>query len=183
MIYLKWLGFTIADWLLLPFFFVAVPFASLFTKDGWGSVTKYLGTYDNPPQGDRGWIRERSPFPKIIDGWKGYINRVMWLWRNPNYPLQAALAVEYAHYLIVSFNGNDKISDKYAKPGWYFATATNSRNADTVAFEFYCVLPWAFGKCLRARLGWKIMSSKFETSGIAPLVNTINPFKTFGESV
>jgi hypothetical protein len=181
MIYLKWLGFTLIDWLLLPFFFVVVPFISFFTKDGWGDFTKYFGTYDNPPQGDRGWIRERSPFPKIIDGWKGYINRVMWLWRNPNYPLQAALAVEYAPHFVVSFNGNAKISDKYAKPGWYFATATNAR--ETVAFEFYCVLPWAFGKCLRARLGWKIMSSKFETSGIAPLVNTINPVKTYGESV
>jgi hypothetical protein len=179
-IYLKFLLFTLLDYLLLPLFYVAVIPASLFTKNGW-KYAPWASTAPNPPQGDRGWIRERSPFPKITTGFKGYINRVMWLWRNPNYPLQAALAVEYAPNLIVSFNGNDKISDKYAKPGWYFATAKNAR--ETVAFEFYCVIPWAFGKCLRARLGWKIMSSKFKESGLAQLVNTFNPVKSYGESL
>jgi len=181
MIYLKWLLFAFIDIATLPLFYVAVIPASLFTKDGWVGITKYLGTTDNPPEGDRGWIRERSPFPQTTDGWKGYVNRVMWLWRNPNYPLAKKLGVEYAPNLVVSFNGNDKISDKYAKPGWYFATATDAR--ETVAFEFYCVIPWRFGKCLRARLGWKILTSKFEESGIAPLVNTLNPVKSYGESL
>lgn len=181
MIYLKWLLLTLVDYALLIPFFLLVPFASLFTAKGWNSITKYVGTYDNPPQGDRGWIRERSLFPKVTTGLKGYINRVFWLWRNPNYPYQKLASVEYAPNILVSWSGNDKISDKYARAGWYFATAKNARQ--TVAFEFYGVFPHYFGKCLRVRLGWKIMSSKFEESGIAPLVNTCNPLKTFVESV
>ena len=181
MIYLKWLLLTIIDWLLLIPFFVSVPVAALFVVDNWNGIGRIYSTEPNPPQGDRGWVRERCPFPFKLDGLKGYVNRVFWLWRNPNYPYQKLASVEYAPHILVSWNGDDKISDKYAKPGWYFATATLA--GKTVAFEFYCVIPHKWGKCLRARLGWKIMSSKFEESGIAPLVNTCNPFKTFGESV
>lgn len=50
-----------------------------------------------------------------------------------------------------------------------------------VAFEFYCVFPCGFGRCLRSRLGWKIMTDKFERFGFAQLVNTFNPLDGYGD--
>lgn len=183
MIYLKWLCFTLVDYLLLIPFMVAVVPASLFTKNGW-KYAPWASTEPNPPQGDRGWIRERSPYPQVIDGWKGYINRVAWLWRNPNYPLQKLLAIFHSPKSVVVLKGNPNVSDKYAKRGWYFARCYVGKKL--TGFEFYCVIPWgkpAWKRCLRARLGWKIMTDKFEKTGLAQLVNTFNPVKTFGESV
>jgi hypothetical protein len=176
----KWLLLTIADYLLLVPFFIAAPFASLFTKNGWG-VFAFLSTYDNLPQGDSGWIRERSPFPKTIDGFKGYINRVCWLWRNPNYQFQKMAGFNYSKKLKVTLKGNAEISDKYGKAGKYLALATDGTTIK--AFEMYAIVPTFKGKCCRVRLGWKINTDKFKKLGFAPLVNTITPHKSFGASL
>lgn len=103
------------------------------------------------------------------------------MFRNPLYGFARVTSVRYTPSLMITCRGNQDISDKYAVPGWYLATARESGRLK--AFEFYCVLPWAFGKCLRARLGWKIMTDKFQRNGFAPLVNTCNPFKGYGESI
>lgn len=184
MIYLKWLVLAIVDWFLHLSLIVAAPSVAFTTKPqphglapySWGWI---YGTYDNPPQGDEGFVRERCFFPGVIDGWKGYLNRVLWMIRNPLYGFAKWSAVEREPYMRVSYVGNPNISDKYKIPGWYFAKCYDT-SSKVRAFEFYCVLPWGFGKCLRVRLGYKIMTDKFARYGFAQLVNTANPFKSYG---
>lgn len=185
MIYAKWLALALLDWLLLLTVPVAAPIIAAIYREqpygiapySWGCI---WGTYDNPPQGDQGFVRERAPFPGYTTGWRGYINRVMWMIRNPLYGFARKVAVDYSPTLIITHKGDESISDKYKRPGWYFAKAVNLAG-QTVAFELYCVLPWGFGRCLRARLGWKIMTDKFARYGFAQLVNTFNPFDGYGD--
>lgn len=75
---------------LLPTVPLVAPILSLFTKPdqtNWGWV---CGTYNNSPQGDRGYVAKRSPFPNQLTGIKGYINRTMWIIRNPSVWVQQA---------------------------------------------------------------------------------------------
>ena len=180
MMYARWLGASLLDLLLLPVWYLGAPILSAFTRaagDGydltWGG---WFGTYDNPPQGDRQWVEDKSPFPGVVTGWRGYVNRVGWLWRNPGYGFQKAVSVPYTPRL--NTQGHlGKISDKYGLPGWYFVTAD-----DGGGFAFYCVYPYPFwpSRCLRVRLGYKMRTDKFKLLGFAPLVNTISPFKSYG---
>lgn len=65
MIYIKWLALSLVDWALLLTVPVAAPIISAFTREqpyglspySWGGM---WGTYDNPPQGDKGYVRERD---------------------------------------------------------------------------------------------------------------------------
>ena len=180
-----WLVLALLDWALLLTVPIAAPIIAAFTRSmpygqrpySWGWI---WGTWDNPPQGDEGYATKRAPFPFTDDGWRGYLNRVMWMIRNPLYGYARKAAVDYSPTLVVTHKGDESISDKYKRPGWYFAKAENLAG-QTGAFEFYCVLPWLFGRCLRARLGWKIMTDKFQRYGFAQLVNTFNPFDGYGD--
>lgn len=189
MIYLKWLLFCLTDILLLPVWFIGAFIVSIWTRpapdlgpdtEPWGG---WFGTYDNPPQGDIPWVTRRSPFPNIITGWKGYYNRVKWLHRNNGYGLNKLMGLTNSPDYFVMCTGNEDITDRDMIPGSYFAVCKD-RNGKVLAFEYYVVLPWinykGFSKCWRARLGWKIMSSKFTRYGFAPMVNTANPFKSYG---
>ena len=51
-----------------------------------------------------------------------------------------------------------------------------------VGFELYAVLPYTKSRCLRSRLGWKIMSRRFRDEHYAQLVNTFNPFDGYGDN-
>ena len=184
MIYAKWLALCLIDWAMWFTVFIMAPIISAFTRSQPYDMQPYTwgwlwGTYDNPPQGDEGFVRERAPFPGITSGFKGYVNRIMWMIRNPLYGMAKRMSVEWSPTLTISHRGNPSISDKYEIPGWYFAKATDIAGR-VVAFELYAVLPWGFGKCLRARLGWKIMTDKFQRYGFAPIVNTANPIKSYG---
>jgi hypothetical protein len=103
----------------------------------------------------------------------------MWMIRNPLYGYARIAGVPYSVTLQMAYRGNPNISDKNKVSGYYFATVRDG--GKLVAFEFYCVLPWGFGKCFRARLGWKIMTDKFQRYGFAQLVNTCNPFDGYGD--
>lgn len=189
MIYLKWLLATLLDVLLLPTAYLLAPVIAAFTRPqldipdkcnySWGGI---YGTYDNPPQGDQGFIRERCFFPQIVTGWRGYLNRCLWMWRNPLYSYQKIVGVKNQPGALVGHIGDASISDKYARPGWYYAELRDC-TIELIAFELYCVLPWGFGKCLRVRIGYKIMTDKLERFGFAPLVDTINPVKSYGKSL
>jgi len=184
--YLRWVLLAALDIVLAVANLFVAPVLSVFTRprpdDGtpWGG---WFGTWDNPPQGDARWQRE-GWFPHHLTGWRGYLNRVGWLYRNPCYGYQRWAGVGYG--LTggdLQIRGNPDINDRYAVPGWFFATQPHIHahaGKPPIAFEFYAVIPWGFGKCLRVRLGWKITSSKFEALRFAPLVDTINPFKSYG---
>lgn len=187
MIYLKYIGLVLLDFLALLTVPIAVPVICIFTRarpdldehgEPWGWI---YGTWDNPPQGDSKWLRE-GWFPYQTKGFTGYLNRVGWLFRNPCYGFQRMAGVAYDPYNIIAVTGDPDISDKYERPGKYFSTV---RTADgkLIAFEYYIVKPWTllpWKKCQRYRLGWKIMTDKYERYGFATLVDTVNPWKSYG---
>ena len=186
MIYLKWLVLAVLDWLLLFTVPIAAPVIAAFTKEQPYGLAPYTwgwiwGTYDNPPQGDRGDVTKQSLFPNKVTGFKGYINRVWWMIRNPLYGLAAKTSVLWATSHTIQVLGKPSISDKYKVPGWYFAKAYNTVGK-CIAFEFYMVKPWANTRDLRVRLGWKFMTSKTDKYGFAQLVNTCNPFDGYGDN-
>ena len=185
MIYFKWFVLCILDWMLLLTVPVAAPIVALFTRYQsygeypytWGWI---WGTYDNPPQGDEGFVRKRCWFPGETHGFKGYLNRIHWMIRNPLYGYAKTFCVRWTPTTVVTWTGNPDISDKYKVPGSYFAKAYDGEKL--VAFEFYAVLPWGASHDLRMRLGWKVMTDKFTETGFAQLVNTINPFDGYGDT-
>lgn len=185
MIYIKWLALSLVDWALLLTVPVAAPIISAFTREqpyrlspySWGGM---WGTYDNPPQGDQGFVTSRCWFPNQTTGVRGYCNRVLWMIRNPLYGLARLAALPYNPAAVLTYVGDPDISDKERRPGWYFAQLRLARKL--IGFELYVVAPWGFGRCLRIRLGWKLMTDKVQRYGFAQLVNTANPFDGYGES-
>lgn len=144
----------------------------------WGG---WWGTYDNPPQGDEGFVEKRAWFIGKTTGWKGYLNRINWMIRNPMYGYSRLVALDYKSTDTQVLIGEDGISDKYGIAGWYFVRVYDG--SELKGFEFYGVFPYSFwkGRDLRVRLGWKILTGKFAENGFAPIVNTVNPFDGFGE--
>lgn len=185
MIYLKWLVLAILDYVLLLTVPIAALVISAFTREGsylepeykWGWI---WGTYDNPPQGDEGFVEKRSLFPGVTTGFKGYLNRVHWIVRNPLYGYAKMSSIPYSEELQLSYKGDPDISDKYGRPGWYFAQLRESGKLK--AFEFYGIFPYSKTRDVRIRLGWKLMTSKFKEYGFAQLVDTFNPFDGYGNS-
>lgn len=184
LVVLKWLVFSVGKIVLLPTSIVAAIFVPMFTKAepddkelySWGG---WWGTFDNPPQGDRGWIAKHSTFPNVIDGWKGYVNRVGWMLRNPLYGYSRKVGVTYNSEDSLSIKGNPDISDKYKIAGWVFTTLKDS-GGKVKAFEWYSVTPYTKRRNVRIRIGWKIKTDKMQERGWARHVLTINPFDGYG---
>lgn len=142
----------------------------------WGG---WFGTYDNPPQGDEGFISKRAPYPSRLTGWRGYANRVQWMRRNRLYGLKRKLAIDFKFGTVKVLTGNTTVSDKYKVPGALRAECFSA--GQPYAFEYYKVWPWGTSRCVRVRLGWKVKGDKFTGEGdFAPLVFTFNPFDTYG---
>jgi hypothetical protein len=229
MIYIEWALKTLLDLFMVLAAFLLAPFISIFTEaqEDLDETTPYwgglFGTYDNPPQGDAKHQRE-GIFPGATEGWKGYVMRVTWLWRNPAYNFQKKVGIEKPQEGSYHFSHTGKswkdprglavhdylnISDKYAKPGWYYSELYEQ--SEVKAFEFYAIIPtirgftWSFclptmyfdgltpsfryrmctikvpNKCIRVRLGYKLMTDKFQRYGFAPLVDTVTLWKVYGE--
>lgn len=173
--------------LLLPVSYPAAVLVSLFTagvkesperRYAWGWI---FGTYDNPPQGDNGWITKRSYFPNVISGWKGYTNRVGWMIRNKLYGFKKLVSLPYKPSSLFVFKGDSTISDKTGVSG-YLWTRVYDKAGRLYGWEWYSITPyWNGSKCIRIRLGWKIKGRKFTKEGdFAPLVFTINFFDNIG---
>ena len=185
MIYIKWLALALLDWLLLITVPIAAPIIAAFTSEmphdqppyTWGWL---WGTYDNPPQGDEGYERNRALFPNTTTGFKGYINRVLWMFRNPLYGFAVKASIPYdpTHRMVVI--GNQDVSDKYEIPGWYWVRLYDAGNK-LIGFEFKGVFPYTATRDVRIRIGWKLLTSKFEKYRFAQLVTTFNPFDGYGD--
>lgn len=183
---LRWLLHVTCYILLLPLSYPAAILVPLFTRADYSIRERYrwgglFGTYDNPPQGDRGWQSKRSPYPGITTGWKGYINRVGWMLRNKLYGYKRKTGIMHDGRLHISIKGDPDISDKHQRAGWMHASARDKKGR-MVAFEWYSVMPYSSTRCVRIRLGWKIKGRKFTTAGdFAPLVFTFNPLDGYGD--
>lgn len=185
MIYVKWLLFAIVD--IVMTLVTAIPAAiiiPIFTREQpygkpeytWGWI---WGTYDNPPQGDQGFVAKRAPFPGETTGLKGYANRVAWMLRNPLYGLAKRMALKYSCTGELVIKGDPDISDKYKRPGYMFARLYELDRV--TGFEYYLVKPWSETKDIRIRIGWKMTTDKFKEKGFAQFVCTANPFDGYGD--
>lgn len=185
MIYLKFAMLWVVD--ILVTVLTAIPAAfivSAFTREQPHGSPSYTwgwlwGTYDNPPQGDEGFVRKRAVFPEVTTGVKGYINRVMWMLRNPLYGLAKRMALPYSPTAKLVITGNEDISDKYKISGSMFAKLYEGDKL--IGFEYYLVKPYSEIRDLRMRLGWKMTTDKFKEKGFAQFVGTINPFDGYGD--
>lgn len=184
LIYIKWLLIALLKLPLLLTVPIAAVIVPLFYRAQETDLPIYTwggqyGTFDNPPQGDQGFISKHAPFVGYITGWRGYINRVAWMWRNPLYGFNKSMGVDYDVNDELTINGNPDISDKYKVAGWMYATLRDSRGR-LKAFEWYSVTPWSKTRNLRIRIGWKIKTDKMQERGWARHVVTINPFDGWG---
>lgn len=185
MIYLRYVGLFFVDILLTIFtVFPAALIVPLFTREQEYGKPEYTwgwlwGTYDNPPQGDQGYVRKRALFPSVTTGVKGYVNRAMWMLRNPLYGLSKRMSLKWSDTAVLTVTGNPNISDKYKIPGKMFATLHEGNKL--IGFEFYIVKPWSETKDLRMRLGWKMTTEKYKDKGFAQFVGTCNPFDGYGD--
>lgn len=183
MIYLKWFVLAVLDLLLTLTVVVAAPIIALFTREQPYGKPEYTwgwlwGTYDNPPQGDEGYVAKRALFLGATTGLKGYVNRVMWMFRNPLYGFSKIMSIKYSDTYKITTTGNPDISDKYKIPGHMLTLLKDGDKL--IGFEYYLVKPWSNTKDLRVRLGWKITTDKFQSKGFAPLVVTANPLDGYG---
>ena len=185
MVYVKWFLIYLLNILLFVTLPIATPLIALFTKemeykkDGsytWGWL---WGTYDNPPQGDRGFVTKRAFFPNCTTGWKGYVNRIQWMWRNKLYGLDKYTGIKYSKDYRIEVEGDQTISDKYKRPGSYTVKLFDGNKL--IGFEYYLIKPWSETRDIRVRVGWKILTDKFERFGFAPHVGTMNPFDGYGD--
>lgn len=131
--------------LLLPVSSVAAFVIPAFTRAQYSANRQYtwggwFGTYDNPPQGDTGFVTKRAPFPNCTRGFRGYVNRVAWMRRNRLYGLKRKLALDFKEGTVKVLTGEVLVSDKYRIPGTLRTECLYAGKA--YAFEYYKVLPW-----------------------------------------
>lgn len=185
MIYIRYVALFVIDILLtiltvLP----AAIIVPLFTREQEYGKPEYTwgwlwGTFDNPPQGDQGYVRKRCLFLGATTGVKGYVNRVMWMLRNPLYGLAKLSSIKWSDTATLVVTGNTEISDKYRVPGSMLAKLYEGDKL--IGFEFYMVKPWSATRNIRCRLGWKMTTEKFKDRGFAQFVGTCNPFDGYGD--
>lgn len=164
--YLKWFLLLPLNIIMTVLGFVLAPVLPMFADDkGW--LPKWLWwfqTPDNSLDGDEGYQKKpgRAPFMGVMGGWKGYCNRVAWLWRNPLYGFDwEVLAFKVQEGYKVEGWGTKRFPDGTVAiaggldiDGWYFAKLTNPDGS--WCWQLYITQHWNDKKCTKLNFGWKI---------------------------
>lgn len=131
---------------------------------------RWFQTPDNSLDGDENFKKNVAPFPGPQRGWRQYINRVVWLWRNPSYGFDLeVLGFTATEDAILSVFGTLPMNAAPPRTGWYFALAENLDG--TAAWQFYAVKRWG-AWASRVNFGWKLWS----VPGKCQFVVTIQPY-------
>jgi hypothetical protein len=164
LIYGKWLLLVVLN-LILKYFLAwpLTPIVVLFTKsNGWlPNCLYWFQTNDNSIDGDEGWISGTRPF-KINTGFRCYINRCFWLWRNSLYGFnESVLSLTYPPIRDHEIVGDERVSNSPGFSGTVkrYLYGTNHK---LLAFQFYYIKQlkrWP-NKCIRINLGWKLWNVK-----------------------
>ncbi len=177
MMFLRWAGFAVLDLLVLALAFILAPVLPLFAL-GRSALPAWLAwfqTPDNPIDGDANFQTNVAPFPGAVTGWRQYVNRVLWLYRNPSYGFdRTVVSFLAAPAAVVRKFGPLPITGK-PQTGWYFAIAANPDG--TRAFQFYAVKLWGTGSASRCSFGWKL----WMVPGVCQFAMTITPHLTVSE--
>src|SRR5690606_27578269 len=109
---------------------------------GWAWITTHDAPVDQYAYGTKGhthWLLNRFYLaePGANPGWLRYVNRVLWIWRNPAY---------YVKHHLLGFDTAGAV-DPYTRSR--FDTLTNGRGQTAFLFE----RQWPR---LRVQFGWKL---------------------------
>lgn len=186
---LRWLFLLIADTAMFLAAWVLAPVLPAFAigRDHLPRWLAWFDTPDNALDGDLGYIMLHAPFKGYgVTGWRRYINRVVWLVRNPGYGFSYEVlgATVWCPPLVV--NGNPLISDSpNLTIGRPHGLSGHVLLRSGKFFEYYLVKQYGdSGRCFRLRLGWKMLGflnepASWPLGGRAQFVCGIKPLGRF----
>lgn len=160
---LRWLILLVADLIVFAVAWLLAPILSAFAigRDHLPYELSYFDTPDNPLDGDIGYVMLHAPFKGYgVTGWRRYINRVVWLWRNPGYGFSYAVLGHKVTSQPLVVSGDPLVSDSvnltvgrmHGLSGHVLVREGGG------AFEFYLVQQYGkTGRCFRLRMGWKLL--------------------------
>lgn len=173
MMVLRWFLFVLADLAFLVLAYALAPFLPVFAigRPMLPRCLAWFQTPDNPLDGDAPYQLLHAPFKGVQVGWRRYINRVFWLWRNPAYGFDlAVLGFDAGGKVTITKRGPSALGGALVT-GWFFATAVNLDGSS--AWQFYAVKVWG-AHASRVNFGWKLWS----TPGRCQFAMSVNPWLT-----
>lgn len=159
---LRWLILLVADLAVFVLAWLLAPILPAFAigKDHLPYELSYFDTPDNPLDGDIGYVMLHAPFKGYgVTGWRRYINRVVWLWRNPGYGFSYSVLGHQVNSMPRVVSGAPLVSDSVnLTVGRMHGLSGYVLVREGQAFEFYLVYRWwRSSRCFRLRLGWKLL--------------------------
>ena len=186
---LRWLILLVADLAIFVLAWLLAPILPAFAigKDHLPYELSYFDTPDNPLDGDIGYVMLHAPFKGYgVTGWRRYINRVVWLWRNPGYGFSYSVLGAQINSQPLVVSGDPYVSDSSNLTiGRMRGFSGHVLLRSGTAFEFYLVRQYGqSGHCFRLRLGWKMLgflneSASWPLGGKAQFVFGIKPLGRF----
>lgn len=120
----------------------------------------WFDTPDNPIDGDMSYIMLHAPFKGYDQrGLKQYINRAVWLQRNPAYGFGYTVLSHRVESPPLVVSGDPLVSDSVnLTVGRMRGLSGHVLLSEGDAFELYVVRQYGkSGRCLRLRFGWKLL--------------------------
>ena len=151
---MRWFSLLIPNLVMLVLAYLLAPVLPLFaTKEN--HLPKWLAffdTPDNPIDGDGGFKEQHAPFKGEQTGWRRYINRVRWLWRNPSYGFNWTVLAYHpkaGEVARVIYGTRKTIGGDLKLGGWYFARQGS-------AWQLFINHHWNETHCCKFNFGWKL---------------------------
>ena len=148
------------SWLATILNYPLAPLVVLFAgEEGWlPAWLWWFQTPDNSLDGDHGWRTEHRWFRDSLladRGWRSWVNRFRWLWRNSMHGFeQVVLGFTPLPGFTYDHQGQQLTSNRPLVGGRVWRTVVNPGGQS--AFQFYFVRAWSSKYCLRINLGWKL---------------------------
>ncbi len=171
--FMRWFGFAVLNILMFVLAMVLAPVLPLFAigRDVLPAWLSWFQTPDNGLDGDANFKANVAPFRGDQVGWRRYVNRIRWLWRNPAYGFDiSVLGFALAPETKVQTVGTREFSGAL-KSGWFFAMAINADGS--MAWQFYAVKVWG-ARASRVDFGWKLWGDP----GVCQYALSVNPWLT-----
>lgn len=185
----RWLFLLVADLAVFVLAWLLAPILPAFAigKDHLPYELSYFSAEDNPLDGDIGYVMLHAPFKGYgVTGWRQYINRVVWLWRNPGYGFSYSVLGHRVNSMPRVVSGDPLVSDSVnLTVGRMHGLSGHVLVREGRAFEFYLVRQYGkSGRCFRLRLGWKLLGwinepGQWPLGGKAQFVIGIKPLGRF----
>lgn len=178
---MRWPAYLIANLVMLLLAYLLAPFLPAFAigRDHLPACLSWFDTPDNPLDGDGGFKAEHAPFKGEVTGWRRYMNRVVWLLRNPAYGFDIEVLGfppdKLPNAATVSHSGGHSISGKNSEDGWYFLTIKDSDGKS--AWQFFYIKHLTDSHCLRLNIGWKLWS--WFNQEVSQFVFSFSPWKVY----